>query len=134
MTSKKMYNDLISHGVPPRKSLILEPPIEVPEYLVSHWTRGYFDGDGGVDPQGSPRKKDGVRRLRVRISSTERTLEFIQEKLKGIGHIKPSKSKAFVLWITRNEDIRNFYNYIYKDALIYLKRKKAIFEPELDNN
>ena len=58
----------------------------------------------------------------------------LQRKLKGIGHIKPSKSKAFVLWITRNEDIRNFYNYIYKDALIYLKRKKAIFETELDNN
>ena len=40
--------DLIKHGCVPKKSLILKFPTEeqVPEHLIRHFIRGYFDGDG----------------------------------------------------------------------------------------
>ena len=49
--SKKMFNDLNNKGCVPKKTLILEfPTIEqVPEHLVHHFIRGYFDGDGTIN-------------------------------------------------------------------------------------
>lgn len=38
---------LARHGVPPRKSKILRWPNTVPEHLVHHYVRGFFDGNGG---------------------------------------------------------------------------------------
>lgn len=48
--SKKMCEDLIKLGCFPKKSLILKFPNnnQVPEYLIKHFIRGYFDGDGCI--------------------------------------------------------------------------------------
>jgi len=47
ITSRKMVEDLIRHGVVERKTKILKPP-QIWEKLIPHWVRGYFDGDGSV--------------------------------------------------------------------------------------
>ena len=43
--SKLMYNDLLNLGVTPRKSLTILFP-KIPSKFLSHFVRGYFDGDG----------------------------------------------------------------------------------------
>ena len=43
--NKIMYNDLLKLGGIPAKSLIIQFP-EVPAEYLSHFIRGYFDGDG----------------------------------------------------------------------------------------
>ena len=43
-----MAEDLIRLGCVPNKSLVLEWPIGIPDNVVSHFVRGYFDGDGCV--------------------------------------------------------------------------------------
>lgn len=45
--SKSLYDDLVSLGLTPRKSLTLNFP-SIPEYFLSYFIRGYFDGDGCV--------------------------------------------------------------------------------------
>src|SRR5205085_9225815 len=45
--SKRMSDDLIRLGCPPRKSWALAFPA-VPGPLVAHFIRGYFDGDGSA--------------------------------------------------------------------------------------
>lgn len=42
-----MYNDLCNHGCVDRKSKIIRMP-NIPENLIRHFIRGYFDGDGSV--------------------------------------------------------------------------------------
>jgi hypothetical protein len=44
-TSMKMFNDLSKYNVTPRKSRILKFP-KLPENMIHHYMRGYFDGDG----------------------------------------------------------------------------------------
>ena len=46
--SAQCKQDLINKGCVPKKSLILNFPNEnqVPKYLIRHFIRGYFDGDG----------------------------------------------------------------------------------------
>ena len=46
--SQKTVNDLINQGVFKEKSLILKPPERVPEELIRHFIRGFFDGDGSL--------------------------------------------------------------------------------------
>jgi|2_EtaG_2_1085320.scaffolds.fasta_scaffold03295_6 hypothetical protein len=49
INSKQMIDDLKKHfNIIPNKSLILEPPKQVPEKFISHYIRGYFDGDGSI--------------------------------------------------------------------------------------
>ena len=42
-----MANDLINLGCIPNKSLILLPP-KLKDEFISHFIRGYFDGDGSI--------------------------------------------------------------------------------------
>ena len=46
--SKYMFNSLLSKGIVPRKSLILEYPDFLDKDLHRHFIRGYADGDGGI--------------------------------------------------------------------------------------
>jgi len=46
--SKKMFEDLLGLGLTPRKSLTIEFPKDIPVNYLSHFVRGYFDGDGCV--------------------------------------------------------------------------------------
>ena len=48
MSSQKTVDDLISHGCVKQKSLVLQPPIGVPDELIHHFIRGFFDGDGSI--------------------------------------------------------------------------------------
>lgn len=48
VSGEKIHHDLEKHGCVERKSLILQFPTTVPEELMSHFIRGYFDGDGCI--------------------------------------------------------------------------------------
>ena len=48
LPSKKMCADLTRLGCTPNKSLTLQFPTEVPDELMHHFIRGYFDGDGHI--------------------------------------------------------------------------------------
>lgn len=48
VSGEKIHHDLEKHGCIERKSLNLQFPTTVPEELMSHFIRGYFDGDGCI--------------------------------------------------------------------------------------
>lgn len=128
INSKKMHNDLISHGVPPRKTFILESPTGVPKHLIRHWIRGVFEGDGHI---GIHMNSCGNLKKRASITGTRSVLEFIRGELEGIGRIHPDKS-VFRFTIDVQDDIRKFAEYIYKDATIWMERKRRIFDFNLE--
>lgn len=123
--SKEMKADLMDKGVVPRKSLILKSPQNVPDHLIHHWIRGYFDGDGCIHFS-----KSIVSRKRVIIVGTKKILEFIKSNLKGIGGSirKCPDSKAFSYKIGAQADVKRFADYIYKDANTFLERKWLRFQ------
>lgn len=47
-TSEHIYDDLVDLGFTERKSLILQPPKNIPSEYISSFIRGVFDGDGWV--------------------------------------------------------------------------------------
>lgn len=124
--------DLIKQGCVPKKSLILKFPTEnqVPFYLIKHFIRGYFDGDGWFTNTESC--------FQVGIIGTE---DFIKGFLNCIDNIntkntiftvhRENGAKRYVFGALN--DVTNFLNWIYKDATIYLDRKYEHYQDFLQN-
>lgn len=120
---KKVANDLIKLGCVPNKSMILQFPDEniVPKALLSHFVRGYFDGDGSIS--------NGIM-----IAGTYYFINNLSKILPcDITNIyqryknRPLLESSHQLFIGRSEEICKFYHWLYKDATIWLNRKRDKF-------
>lgn len=130
--SVNMANDLINLGCIPNKSLTLEFPTEerLPKYLLHHFMRGYFDGDGCIySPSDKSKGIFSVLGTHNFLNSYEKYL------LDGIGRKSPTKRQHKDSW-NKNTDqiayggrqqINKISHFLYKDATIYLKRKRNKF-------
>ena len=116
--SFKMYNDLLDKGIIPRKSLTLKPPLNVPDNLIRHWIRGYFDGDGSIFIS----KRD--QKTYISILGTKEVLGFIlkESEIEWEIHSKDT-SKAYFIGGCGNKALK-FLSFIYDNSNIFLDRKK----------
>lgn len=130
ISSKEITADLVSKGCTPQKSLTLQPPPEgaIPDQLVRHFIRGYFDGDGSA-----MLKKNGSR-VCISILGTESMLEFIVSYFKSQGVAcrskirKPKEYNAYVWADESTSDIMKIYHLLYDESTIFLDRKRAVME------
>ena len=124
ISSKKLAFDLMKWGVTPVKTFKTELNFNIPKNLFHHYVRGIFDGDGTVFISKG--------RLRFGFYGTHKLVSQVQDWL--ISQINISNNKVFdketVSFVVyqRPKDVKNFYDLIYKDASIYLKRKKDKFD------
>lgn len=128
---KKMHSDLCSLGCVPNKTFVLRFPSnqQVPEKYIRHFIRGYFDGDGCVFRH---KNRQGVNFLGTKelLSSIKSILE--KECEVSLPHVLATRN-IFSYSIKSEEGVFKFYDYIYKDSTIFLKRKKEKFH-ELFNH
>ena len=134
--SKKMKDDLIKHGAFPNKSLTLEFPEDVPNDLIRHFIRGYFDGDGNLS-----KKED-----RCTLISTEdfcEKLSIILKNVLGINssvmycHDKKDKPTR-TFQIAGKHQVKKFLDWIYDDAELFIERKHDLYiqkyYPDINNS
>lgn len=129
---KEMARTLIQHGCVPAKSMIMEFPT-LPEGLVHHFIRGYFDGDGCVylsQPTWRYKESDMFLVKSTVVSGSKQFLERLVFELPCLNKDvlgRPGHENNFVVnWNTSDTCI--MYDYMYRDATRYLPRKKAKFE------
>jgi hypothetical protein len=129
LTSKIMFNDLCKLGCVPRKSLILKFPM-INSKHISHFIRGYFDGDGSVFTYKRKGKIKNSESIGVGICGTEELLNTLVQYA-PINVPKKDKRKLGNIWYSSTSGPNKalaFYNYLYNDATIWLDRKKNKFE------
>jgi hypothetical protein len=129
LTSKIMFNDLCKLGCVPRKSLILKFPLINPT-LISHFIRGYFDGDGTVFIYTRKGKTKSYKGIGIGMCGTEEFLNTLVQHA-PINVPKKDKRKSGNIWYSSSSGpnkVLAFYNYLYKDATVWLDRKKNKFE------
>ena len=132
LTSKIMFNDLYKLGCVPRKSLLLKFPI-IDKKLIPHFIRGYFDGDGSVfisNPKNYNKTSTIYKSISVGVCGTYELLSVLS-MYAPINIPKKDKRKQGNIWyssISGPNKVLDFYNYLYKDATIWLDRKKNKFE------
>lgn len=128
ISNTHIHDALISHGIFPNKSLILEFPTDLDEQYYNSFILGYMDGDGNLCK--SPREK------RARLVSTEnfckKIAEIVKEKLDVNCSIMLCHHKTDVstrtLQIAGGKQVKRFLDWIYSNCDIYLERKHKIYE------
>lgn len=134
--STYMCKILEQHGMTPKKSLTLQFPKHLDDSLLSHFVRGFFDGDGSYCPHYT---KKGWFRPLVTITSTEDfckdCLDVIRKQagIEGGGIYEASSHNGItkVLSISGTNQIKNFFEWLYKDAELYMKRKHDLYKQYL---
>ena len=124
--------DLIDKGCIPKKSLILKFPTEeqVPFYLLKHFIRGYFDGDGWFTNTDSCFQV-GLIGTQDFITGFLNAVENINTHNKIFTVHREDGAKRYVFGAL--QDVTNFLNWIYKDATVYLDRKYEHYQDFLQN-
>lgn len=122
--SRKMADDLIRHGCIPNKSLVLKFPT-LPNYLIRHFVRGYFDGDGCINI----RKHQKKPQVRVSFLGTEEFLNKIQNIL-GINNkmqLAGDNKLTRQFEVSGNKKAMKIASWMYENSSVFLDRKKEIY-------
>lgn len=117
--SVEMAEDLISHNCIPRKTYLPAFPDDIPDELMHHFIRGYFDGDGCISG-----KQD---RPFFEITSEKTAVESMQLYLMRDCAFRKTKLRfcrnAYTLRYGGRNQVCKIYHYLYDDAHVFLKRK-----------
>lgn len=121
--SKIMKSDLMNiYSITSKKSKELTFP-NIPEEYISHFIRGYFDGDGYVNYNS------------FFVSIVGGSLKFMKEFQKVIEHHGfetnfTSHTNHYRVYISGRKTIKEFSQWLYKDKDLYLFRKFEEFSKE----
>ena len=132
--SHELYNDLVKLGLYPNKSLTIKFP-SIPKKYLSHFVRGYFDGDGCVriDMKKGKQKPLILNKLCTIFTSGSR--EFLQELAVQVhSAIETDLLKvynghgSFMLSYTTGDSVKIF-KWIYGKVKgnVYLERKAMVY-------
>ena len=120
-----MALDLVHHGIVPRKTYCDTIPC-VPENLLSHFFRGFFDGDGCISC-----KKNRKNSWRFECVCRRDFAEYMQQCLANINvtsYIYPTKSEnMFSLTVLSQSEIKDIGEWLYNNSSIFLKSKHDKF-------
>lgn len=140
LTSEKMFKDLEKLGCFEKKSLKLKFPNFLDKSLISHFIRGYFDGDGSIYLTRTKAKtsKNCIRVYNKPAIHICGTLEFLSGLIDYLPFLNNTKtvikkekrrlSNTYYLRFDGYQRVINFYNLFYKDSNIYLDRKMSKFK------
>ncbi|OZU90180.1 endonuclease [Virgibacillus indicus] len=125
LNSKIMKEDIMNiHGIMPNKSATVEFP-KVPEKYMSHFIRGYFDGDGFVKY-----KKYFVSF----VGGSELFMISLKKEIeqRGFETNFTKHDTYFRVYVSGRKTIKLFSDWMYKDKDegLYLKRKFNEFQLE----
>lgn len=120
--SQKTVNDLIDKGVFKQKSLILQPPEKVPEELIHHFIRGFFDGDGSLIRY--DHKNCNSISYTINFTTTYEMAKWLQNTLQ-MGGIFPDRRREMTWYYSAggNQQVLQICHYMYDDATIWMDRK-----------
>lgn len=130
LTSQKTVNDLINKGCVKKKSLILCPPKNVPEELIPHFIRGFFDGDGCI-AKGKNNRSPSTENFsyKVEFTTTKEMADWLQSYF-NMGSVRkePRREKTYYFSFGGHRQVLSFYHQLYDNATIYLERKCLRFK------
>lgn len=133
--SKSLFDDLSEKGILERKSGENSSKLSIPKIdkrLMHHFIRGFFDGDGSVS---IPLARPHLRRAEI-CGSSEEFLSQIKTILEKNNvdcpifrkRTKGYKNPLYILEWVNTMDIFDLKDYLYKEATVYLLRKKELFD------
>jgi len=127
ITSHKIYNDLLKLGLMPNKTKEnLKMPI-LEDHLKIAFILGLFEGDGCISSCKESRS--------FSIACQSNMAYDLQDYFSSIGIFSTvhDRKSIFIVQIARWNDLEKLYEFLYKNATIFLERKKNKFYEILKN-
>jgi len=126
ISSKHMKESVMKWGLVPQKTFILAFPENLDSNLYSHFIRGYFDGDGSLSHNTVNDtycfSLAGTEKFLLRVQEVlMKECELMKTLLSPVGNIH-------VLNYGGSYQVLRIKDFIYKDATVYLQRKKDVFD------
>lgn len=106
---KQLHQDLIKWGCVPQKSLILSKIPNIPRDYISHFIRGYFDGDGSLH------YLKGTNNYRIAFTGTKEFLMDIQKEIQTNVSLGES-GRAFHFQIAGRKQVERILKYLYQNS------------------
>ncbi|MBB6452776.1 intein-encoded DNA endonuclease-like protein [Salirhabdus euzebyi] len=120
LNSKKIKTDLSEkHGIKPNKSTTIDFPY-IPEEYLSHFVRGFFDGDGFIYYG---------KNFASFVGGSLSFMMSLKQNLEVLG-FEPNfndNGSYYRIFISGRKTIKLFANWMYKDKGLYLTRKFSRF-------
>lgn len=132
--SHVLYSDLTKLGLYPNKSLTIRFP-KIPKKYITHFIRGYFDGDGCVRicmRKGKDEKMVINKLCTIFTSGSKLFLEELAACIKENADTNLLKvysgNRAFMLSYTTGDSVKIF-KFLYEkvEKPVYLERKAAVY-------
>lgn len=129
VNGKTLIAPLVQMGIAGNKTYTLSSSVlkYVPETLVRHFLRGYFDGDGCISIE---KKYKSCTKSCIHVAGN---LEFLENTFNkyfpttcSIEHYKKSK-QCYDYTLQDKTQIMRFLTYLYGDSNIYLDRKYKLY-------
>lgn len=146
ITCKEIGEDLLKLGYDNRKTYTCHKVPSIPEKYMHHFIRGFFDGDGSIivnrriaDKRLSGynkscvftgHNKDLLEDVIAQIGLVEGEYNFTERKphSKEVKGNRATFNSNWIVNIFNRQSLIKIYNYLYKDANFYFKRKKDKFD------
>lgn len=134
ITSAKLCTDLVNLGIGYNKSYSDLHIPEIPESLVRHFIRGYFDGDGCITIWLS-KEKGKSDRVRGKFDICAKSASILNEFIKffathdikiNLNYLK--RDDMYRISTSSKKELEKIYNMLYKDSNFYLSRKFNKFD------
>jgi hypothetical protein len=120
ITSQHLSDRLRELGIVPHRTAFERVISNLPEDMVAHWLRGFFDGDGTISKNKHGRFTTGfMGRLEV-MEWVREKLPFAQESKSIQKHII---SNVFYLKFHGNRASTELTHYLYSNQTLYMDRK-----------
>lgn len=130
--STRINKRLREIGMIPNKTNVIEFPKDIPDELMCHFVRGYFDGNGHVTYSVG---KSTTKRIGITSGSLVFCNQF-KEYLSKLGikaNVTPkSRGKAYTCEITNGGGMIKFFHHLYDDSDMKLIRKYDRYKMVLD--
>ena len=131
ISSKNLYDKLLNMGFTNNKSYDVGIPKVITNEYMTHFIRGFFDGDGSIGGQFIK----GSQQMRVRIGcGSEKIITEIRDWLRdnvGVKNVNINTDKRKNHWFEicySTKDSLKLYHVFYEGSELYLKRKKDKFD------
>lgn len=125
--SLTLKKDLSDKGCVKAKSLILNFPTFIPDNLLSHFIRGYFDGDGGV--YFYKKRNNPTAGITSTYNFCMHLKKILQDRLSINSCVSLRSNKiTATIYVSGFKNVLRFLEYLYKDANFYIKRKNEKYK------
>ena len=131
ITSSELCNALVNLGIGYRKTYEdINITKQIPENLIKHFFRGYFDGDGSIIGGVYYDKNKPNPRVRLHFTIDSKKITIIQEFLiflenngikLNINYLK--RDDMYRLCTSSKKECTKLFHLLYDDSNFYLKRK-----------